>query len=527
MAEKGATKNSKIRHGFETLLLVVFFLYVVVQALFNENEDLVIIPNAVMLLFFVLSVMHLFMGAKFEFGPHIIFTGLFLVICVLSSIWAIRPDMSSVQCSTLFKLWLMLIFVFNVLYQTKKLDLFPIALLVSSLVMCVYLLLVYGPSEYITMLSEGDRLGGEVANENSIGLMASNACLICFYYGMLLNKRRFYLLLPLPLLTVAASGSRKALVMVIFSFIMMYLLKPREKGDKRAFIRGILGAIIAVSVFFLVLQLPMFDLVKERMESFFNIFGDSSQVDNSTMLRLKMIEAGWEVFLQNPFTGVGIGNSYFFVFEYTGQYYYTHNNYIELLSSVGLFGTLFYYASYIYLLVKLLKRVKKREPLVLLSLCMIVMTLVEDFALVSYYSKSTFLELAFYFLVVRALYANDAEAERAAYDAEHPLVSPFIKRSEATFAAPVPIKSQLKNLGGFDPEALFGNAPFFINEALSPDDSSGPRLEFEPPQMSVEMINALVNEFVPPENADGERPAPEDTAPDGSAEEEGKDLDGK
>ena len=163
----------------------------------------------------------------------------------------------------------------------------------------------------------------------------------------------------------------------------------------------------------------------------------------------------------------------------------------------------------------------------LLSLCMIVMTLVEDFALVSYYSKSTFLELAFYFLVVRALYANDAEAERAAYDAEHPLVSPFIKRSEATFAAPVPIKSQLKNLGGFDPEALFGNAPFFINEALSSDEDSGPRLEFEPPQMSVEMRNALVNEFVPPDNADGERPAPEDTAPDGSAEEEGKDLDGK
>ena len=75
--------------------------------------------------------------------------------------------------------------------------------------------------------------------------------------------------------------------------------------------------------------------------------------DSSDQNRVQMIEKGLEIFADNPW-GIGFGNTKNFINSYT------HNNYVEVLASLGVFGFILYYSAYFYPLSICLKNKDKQ-----------------------------------------------------------------------------------------------------------------------------------------------------------------------
>ena len=54
--------------------------------------------------------------------------------------------------------------------------------------------------------------------------------------------------------------------------------------------------------------------------------------DSSAIVRMALVDIGWDLFHQSPIIGVGINNPAVYTYSIFGrENYYLHNNYIELL----------------------------------------------------------------------------------------------------------------------------------------------------------------------------------------------------
>jgi O-antigen ligase len=113
--------------------------------------------------------------------------------------------------------------------------------------------------------------------------------------------------------------------------------------------------------------------------------------DASSMERVALIRGGLNLFYDNPFLGIGLNNAIYIMGKYT------HSNYVELLSNVGLIGTLFFYMMYLFTLRNIyympLIKIKKYFYI------MIFILLITDIASISYFRKP-FLVLLLYIYFV-------------------------------------------------------------------------------------------------------------------------------
>lgn len=398
---------------FERFICALFTLYMCALYVVNEIAGYIAIAEALLIVFMVFAFMYIVNGRKLVIGPGIVFIAAFAAFCYLSAIWAFNAQAALAKAKTVTLILIACIFINSFFAVSGRIDSFVKAMLAAGLVLTVFLLIYYGPVEFIRRTIDGERLGEEIANQNSIGMYAAYTVVICFYYAILKNKKAFYFVSLLPMLTVAGSGSRKALLICVLGFLFMFLFKPRKGGDIRGILKLLIGLCAAALVLSLLMSLPIFGTVSSRMSSLLKIFTDSDSVDNSTYLRMLMIKGGWQYFLLHPFTGIGIGNSQYVAASIVGRETYLHNNFIELLASTGIFGFLIYYMPYAYVTGAFIKRLKKHEPLCILALCLVTISVFMDVAQVSYYSKFSYITLIFAFLALR-----DAKLkEKAASDA--------------------------------------------------------------------------------------------------------------
>jgi O-antigen ligase len=75
-------------------------------------------------------------------------------------------------------------------------------------------------------------------------------------------------------------------------------------------------------------------------------FALGESTDWALFLRLKGIEVAWRLFLEHPFTGVGLNN---FIIR-SGPYFFArlgvHSSYLQVLVGLGIFGFIAYMAAY-------------------------------------------------------------------------------------------------------------------------------------------------------------------------------------
>ncbi|MBQ4153931.1 MAG: O-antigen ligase family protein [Clostridia bacterium] len=338
---------------------------------------------------------YILMSKKIILNGITIWFGAFIVFCLLSSLWAINISLATERVFTLVQLFILSVLLYNYLYKENKVDYYIKVLCWSGVIFAVYTVLYFGVEAYFAGLEEGERMGGEITNVNTIGLATATAALICLW-NVFYNNKKWYLI-PTVICTIVAlgSGSRKVLVLLFLGIALLFVLK----GDSKKKIVSILQGIGVLIVLILVLQMPIFDTITSRMEGLFNMFTGEGSVESSANDRMIMIKIGLEKFLQDPFKGVGIGNSGYIVMDKMGRNTYLHNNYIELLASVGIFGTLLYYGMYFATMPQIFKSASKQDRYSILVLTILMLQLVIDYAAVQYYEKTPYLYIVLFFLI--------------------------------------------------------------------------------------------------------------------------------
>lgn len=246
------------------------------------------------------------------------------------------------------------------------------------------------------LLIVGERLGTSLFSNANIFAMLVLISLICSIYLVFSSTARmkivyiFFSIVQFYMLFLSA-GRKYILISVLF-IIVLYLLKNGINKFK-TIIKTIILIIVLFSLgYYILFKIPFFyDLVGYRFENTIDsiILGVSSVEDSGDIVRSDMIRYGMQYFLEKPIFGFGqSGFAILFNNDY-GRLVYSHNNYVELLANLGLFGFLFYYVFYFKTFFKLIKQKKvQNNPLSDFFITFLFVVFLLDFGIVSYYSQN-------------------------------------------------------------------------------------------------------------------------------------------
>ena len=393
---QNAPTKKKTALDLPILIDVFIALYVVSIYLLSFSSVLNVFSKALAFVLMALMGVYMMNKGKLKFGGLFAYFGLFLWVCILSCLWSVNISTSFDKTITILQLFVLTVLLYNYLSKEKKMPYIITVLCIAGTIFSVYTVLYFGVDEYFAGLEEGTRMGGEIANVNTIGLSAAMAMMVSLW-KVLYEKKYVYIISAIICSVVAfGSGSRKALIFVFMAIILLFILK----GNVQKKLWNLIEIAAVLLVLYFVLKLPVFETVGWRIDSMLNFFKEDGFVDGSTNLRMMMIDAGWQQFQETPFTGIGIGNSSYITKQLINKSTYLHNNYIELLATVGLFGTVFYYLMYVVPFFSTFKMVAKQDKYGILAFSLIIIQFVMHYGAVQYYGKINYIYITLFFLVM-------------------------------------------------------------------------------------------------------------------------------
>lgn len=232
--------------------------------------------------------------------------------------------------------WLLYYIIKNFLSYTNDSELFAIGSSVCAIVCMIMLLINEGR---VIFSQEGLRLGSTlVGNANSVGMsLGFMSLFITDYFGKSKKKRYLFLNLMIAVFMLA-TGSKKALIYLLFDLIILY---SYSKDKAVAFLKlFIIMSILAYMVFCVDF---FYNIIGHRIVDMIASFGfhvSGAQYSYSTSIRLIMLKEAYQYWLESPIWGSGM--NYFYLRTSTG-FEYSHSNIMELLCNMGLIGCLMYY----------------------------------------------------------------------------------------------------------------------------------------------------------------------------------------
>ena len=177
------------------------------------------------------------------------------------------------------------------------------------------------------------------------------------------------------------TGSKKAILIILMSLTILGILKNRL-----GIFKYLPYIFIGIAILFLIFNVDyLYNIIGFRIVNFLSTLGfniEGASYSNSTQLRIFMYKIGFRAFLENPLFGGG----WFWFSNYSGLGTYSHNNYIEMLVTYGIFGFTLYHLMIIKLLFKL-KKLIRFDNGTALFITLIFIILINGFASVSFSSN--------------------------------------------------------------------------------------------------------------------------------------------
>ena len=273
----------------------------------------------------------------------------FALFCGLSAVWAREPAAAISKCQTIILTIVCCSMMYPFYEEQESVEQLVTMLMWAGYFVALYSIQKFGLSTLLAAtVSRNTRMEFGYNNSNTIGMICALSIVIQVY-KIIYGEHSLWSFLMIPtIVVVAASQSRKALILMPVGVMMVMLLK--NAGNKNV-VKGFVKAVFSIAVLVIVIiglsQLSIFNGMNERMERMFNSFTGEGIVDNSSIVREKMREAGIAQFFKTPLVGIGIGGSGSITEIAIGRRTYLHNNYVELLACGGILGTLLYYIPYI------------------------------------------------------------------------------------------------------------------------------------------------------------------------------------
>lgn len=325
----------------------------------------------------------------------------------LSGLWA--QFFTSYNISFIIKLCILLLISTSVaIYVDTMEDLDRImTLFVAGAVIIVILEFCAVPPDGWKNGSVGSYFSGN--NPNDITVWIDLASAIAFYRAYVNGKKWMYPLVALFVVFCAFSSSRKGLLASLAAPIMIVFLSV----EKRNYLLRIIAAVaIGVAVILIVMENDtLYTVIGRRFDSMIEYL-KGEKTDGSIALRQRYIAAAKDMFNESPIIGKGMGNySRILESEYYLGNFYSHNNYWQILSELGLIGFLIYFSMYAYCVIVFLRAyfVEKRKISVLFLTAMMMM-IVLDSGIISYSSKYGQLVVAIIYCATYAIHSNGVRA---------------------------------------------------------------------------------------------------------------------
>lgn len=332
--------------------------------------------------------------------PFQVFTVLFVVYCLLNATWARDAKQTFEKATTIFSI--ILFYTFLDVYYRRF---FNVTRLIKAVLWAGYFLvgysfLFYKPTTVVQTLLSGNRLPNAFTNVNGLALVASFAIIIEVYF-LIFSKASWRSVLTLPsAILVLATGSRKALLFLVVGVAVLLFIKFAKNNLIKALFFLLACLVFGFLSYKIIERIDAFNGIIQRFESLVAVIAGKTATDSGDVWRLAYLEVGKEQFRRTPLLGFGIGNSGYITMP-LGRVTYLHNNYIELLACGGIVGTVIYYSAYLYLFYAFIRyrRVKSDETVVCIVLMII--TLLLDIGMVSYYDKFTYFCMYLFFAQAR------------------------------------------------------------------------------------------------------------------------------
>lgn len=343
-----------------------FFLVVSMISLFTINYETehfgFLITNICVVLFIATQIIAFARGRRFDLGGVIAAFFIFVTFCGLSLLWTVSFERSLHELATLVPIGFFMAAISMYLQHDRErhLELLLKALVISSIIACLYVLLAFDWSD----LSRANGVIGD-ANQSCAYLAY---CLPIGYYcwkKRLVGVGVFAVQTVLILATVLASGTRSGLITCVLGFLLLWFIQERARGFFSMKNLGliVLGVALLASLLYFVMHNDIaYQLIGSRFEQLLHYLTGTETQDNysstydySARERAGLLNLAIEVWLQSPAWGGGL-NSFSYYAAIVLRDTFCHNNYLEILTSVGFIGLIIYYSQHLLIINRALRR---------------------------------------------------------------------------------------------------------------------------------------------------------------------------
>lgn len=406
---------------FTTLSLVeiLFLLYISSIIIISMMPIGNIISKGFGLLFiFYFFIFYVYwLKGKIYVSKEFIFIFIWLMLCLVSGFFASKIDLVIIKLETIIQLILFFIAGYSIIIQGKITEKHIFyTFILSTILVILYGMAIYEP---ISGFAYKNRIASTTGNPNNLAVFGSFAYIFCLYLVVIekkISKKIFLTILILIIIYgIINTHSRQGIVMLMGSSIVYGLIRVihnfKNNKNKLIFVRNILlissSLIILSFIGFQYLSESAYYFRIKTLLSFLKVGVNTSTVniakivDYSAYERTQFIIYGIKIWFDNLLFGVGLDNFRVVIKQYwpISNPLYSHNNYIELLSTIGTFGAIAYYMIYfsvirrLVLLIKHAKHTAKEINLVHILITSIFSLMILELVTVSYYRKYTWVVL--------------------------------------------------------------------------------------------------------------------------------------
>lgn len=388
---------------------LIVFLYLTITVIPDIKGSIV---NNFLIAITIISIIILLITTK-EINTinanYIIWIFVILLMYLASILWAYNIDLAVARNKRMIIIIVFLIYVSLLVKNHRDFKSLLKIFIYSRIILTVYIIYLLDFQAIGESRLGADNLG-EDWNSNTIGMnLAFGLFSIYFLYSIgeirtRLKKVSYLLFSVVFISTIILTGSRKALFIVAFSIVLFTVLQSQ---NKKLFHTTLI--VLAITIFgYLSFNIPiLYEVVGLRIEGLIAGIFNLGEADASTRVRMHMITTGIEFFKESPWLGYGIDNFKQLYYEVANDFRYSHNNYVEILVSFGVIGTLLYYIGLAYVL---LKTFNSRNRYLIFAFVFVITSLIIDYGLVSY---SSYLIQFFIVLSFIAININKDRADLA------------------------------------------------------------------------------------------------------------------
>lgn len=368
-------ENSRSRDWLQRITVLSIYLYIGSIYVLSYSQYNSISRGLFVLMVFLTVINTLMNRNSFAMDlPNLLMVA-FIAYALLSSFWVVSQTQVDERMSSMFQLSILYLVIRLNITSFKDLRVILNAIIVGTIIMCLYTVYYYGVGYIVQQISVGGRIGQEINQVNGMGMYCA-ILIAAMVYMLFYEKKWIYLIFsPLAMLILLGTGSRKGFML---AFVGVFVVLFFKSGSKKMLF--ILGALTVLAIFvYMIYEFAESNYFFYRLSQALALLDSNEVTENSISVRNEMMRYGMHLFRQNPIKGYGLMQYEHYYEMLYGARRPPHSTYIQILVSFGSIGFALYYGIYVYFIKNTIVFLKKNMRYAVLIASTIVIMLFNDF----------------------------------------------------------------------------------------------------------------------------------------------------